>query len=180
MKLINILATGPSLGRYKPSEEITIGVNKIVMTHEVDHLVIVDVLASFPAPVISKIRTRPFKEFYTHLPNEWKGTVKKLNHIFLYNLRGGVDLDSDKYCYSISSPFVAVHLAYKLGATLIDIYGADYNDHPSFTDKDILKQIKTHFALMQRSLIQKGCSMRVTKESMLSEFLPLIPESRQY
>ncbi len=132
------------------------------MTHEVDHLIIIDVVASFPDFLMRKLRTRPFKKFYTHLPEEWKGTIPDLNVIFLHNLRGGVDLDTDKYCYSISSPFVAVHLAYKLGGTLIDIYGADYNDHPSFKSSDTLDRIRSDFKTMQTELVKRGCSMRVT------------------
>jgi len=179
MKLINVLATGPSLKRFKPSDEIRIGVNKIVMSHYVDHLIVVDVLASFRPEVQKKFRLGNYGQFYTHLPNEWKGTVPtKMNHIHLHHIRGEVDLDTDRYCYSISSPFVAVSLAFKLGATLIDLYGADYNDHPSFKSSESIERIKKDFRAFQDAIKPRGCSLRVTPESVLAEFLPLIPKSR--
>ena len=178
MKLINVLATGPSLNRYRESSDTTIGVNKIVLTHKVDHLVCIDVAAGFPEFVLKKFRIGNYQKFYTHLYDEWKGIIpREIVKIDLLN-RSSVDLDTDKYSYSISSPFVAVILAYKLGANIIDLYGADYNDHPSFKSPDTLKRIKTDFKLLQRELLKKGVSIRVTKESCLSEFLPLIPKSR--
>lgn len=180
MKLINVLATGPSLNRYIPSKEIAVGVNKIILSHDVDHLVCIDTPASFPPFVIKKFQSGNYSKFYTQLQDQWKGIIKKeIVEMELSSIRGAVDLNTDKYSFSISSPFVAVVLAYKLGATIIDLYGADYNDHPSFTSTDTIDKIKKDFFNLQQGLLEHNVSIRVTRESVLSEFLPLIPLSKQ-
>ncbi len=160
MKLINVLATGPSLNRYIKSEETTVGVNKIIISHDVDHLVCIDVPDAFPPFVIKKFQLGNYKKFYTHLYDQWRNIIPRDTiQMELTSIRGQVDLNTDKYSFSISSPFVAVVVAYKLGATIIDLYGADYNDHPSFTSTDTIDKIKKDFFNLQQGLLEHDVSI---------------------
>jgi len=76
---------------------------------------------------------------------EWKfmPTFKKIE---LAQFRGDLkEFDSDKYCYSSISPFVAIHHAYKLGATEIILYGVDLINHQLINTDPQIAMIKRHF-----------------------------------
>ena len=177
--IINVLATGPSLKYFKDESNLRIGVNKIIRSHYVDHLVCVDIASSFNSDMISHFKMGKYGDFHTHLPDEWKGIIpREVIKMELNSVRGRIDLDSEKLASSISSPFVAVNLAYKKGAKIIDLYGADYIDHPSFNDQIMIDNIFAHFLNLQDALVKKGITLRVSPDGILSDHLPLIPRSR--
>lgn len=183
MKIVNVLCTGESLKRYIPTEDLTVGVHKIVLYHRVNHLLFTDRTAGFPSFVIDEIKKGNYDFFHTCIPNQWGGIAAK--EVQLHQLaagRGKPLIDSSDLAYGITSSYTAVVLAYKLGATIIDLYGADFNNHPTFNPKNIetIDRIKRDFKNLNRELINRKVTLRVTKESMLSEFLPLIPQERQY
>lgn len=179
--IIDVLATGPSLNRFnKENRNKRVGVNKIVRQHRVNYLVCVDVASSFNKDVIEYFkRGYMYDLFFSNHKNEWSNIIPsgKFRHIELERARGVINLHSNKLPQSVSSPYVAVALAYKIGAKIIDLYGADYNNHPSFGE-DRVQTILTHFDQLQTALLQNKCSMRCTPESRLSEILPIIPQSR--
>ena len=82
--------------------------------------------------------------------------------------RGNIkEIESENYCYSNNSPYVAVVLAYKLGATTINIYGVDFNTHKNFKDNMLLAAIKD-FKVLFDYLKSKGIKINVTKSSKLN------------
>lgn len=180
MKIIEVLATGPSLNRWKPDGNITVGVNKIIMRYKVNHLLIVDVAGSFPMDLRKKVATEPYDQFHTFLEHEWSPFVPKdkMNVFELLHPRGSTDLDSDKMPHSVNSAFCAAALAFKLGATIIDLYGVDFIGHNTLKGDQVLKRIKTDFLALQSALVTRGVSLRVTPDGLLADCLPLIPQSR--
>lgn len=185
MKIVNVLATGKSLRRYIPSDDISVGVHKIVLYHKVNHLLFVDRTSGFPKFVIDQIRKGYYDNFYTlpYLYDHWKDiSTKPIQILTQAKIRGAAELDSPHLPISISSSFAAVGLAYRFKPDIIDLYGADFVDHPTFNSKNIdtIKRIKKDFQEMQKELLKRNVTLRVTPESCLSEFLPLIPQSRMY
>jgi hypothetical protein len=90
------------------------------------------------------------------------------------NGRGIVDhLDSKKFCYSISSPYVAAVLAYKLGAKRIVLHGVDFVTHENFKNAK-LEKAKNDFRKLNEAFKLRGVELMVSSSfSALSEFLPL-------
>lgn len=181
MKKINVLGTGPSLQLFKENENLTVGLNKIVMTHYVDHLVIADVPETFPKFIHEQIKKSPFGEFhtFTQLQDKWRPYINtKMNIFELMPARGEINLNDPRMPQSVSGGFIAAALAQKLGGTIIDLYGIDYVGHFTFNNpvnKDMLKQIKRDFLLLQKKFNEIGVCMRVTPGGLLSDHFPLIP-----
>ena len=187
MKIIDVLCTGPSLKRYIPSENETVGVHKITQYHRVNHLLFTDRAAGFPNFIKDQLRRGYFDNFYTfaHLEKDWHNIIpipltilKKGNR----NAKYGIDLDKEEINLSVTSSIPAVVLAFKLKCDIIDLYGADFTNHQTFNpdNKNTVDKIIQRFSELQKELLKRGVSIRVTSESVLSDVLPLIPLSKQY
>ncbi len=187
MKIIDVLCTGPSLKRYIPSDNETVGVHKITQYHRVNHLLFTDRNAGFPTFIKDQLRRGYYDKFYTfsHLEKDWHNIIPIPLTILKKgkrNAKYGIDLDKDEINLSVTSSIPAVVLAYKLGATIIDLYGADFTTHQTFNpdNKNTVDKIIKRFENLQKEFIKRGVSLRVTSESVLSAVLPLIPQSKQY
>jgi len=167
---INVLGLGRTVSQYQPNEtEISIGVNDINKFFETDYFVCVDKPQRFSAERLGRIINHDSKMF-THL-KEWE-KYRGINLIELANGRGNLkQLDSDLFAFSHNSTFVAVVLAYKLGADKIKLYGVDFNNHPAIKDLLLESSLKD-FKSLNTELLKRGVELQTTKESRLSEFLP--------
>lgn len=167
---INVLGLGTSVSRYNGSG-ISIGVNDVWRYYPTDYLVVVDRPDSFNnEPERLKVikESKPIL-FFSHLP-EWR-FMNGYVEMKLANHRGDLSEIKTKYPYSISSPYCAVAIAYKLGAKEIDIYGVDMNNHHAIKNEIRDKEIERFKELFR--LIQKdGVKIRVTQESSLSKIIP--------
>lgn len=167
--VIDVLGLGPSLERYKPSSNITIGVNDIYKYFRTNYFIVVDLPKKFTSERLRNIVNHK-AILYTHL-DCWKSYHNKVELIQLANGRGNLkELDSEKYCYSNNSTFVACILAYKLGAKEINLYGADFTNHKHIKDSVKIQAIQ-HFIDLSRELKERDVQLRVTKESSLSDYL---------
>lgn len=182
MEKCSILATGETLDLFDPtSKDFRIGVNKILLRHPVDHLLCIDVPASFRKEVVQSMQMGDYSAFVTNRFGDWRKLIdKKIYEIQTKPISYPVKLDEDYLLNSVSSPFVAVHYAYKIGFKIIDLYGADYNSHRNFTEIKMQQKIISDFMMLQNALLEKGCSIRVTPNGLLSEYLPLIPKHKMY
>ena len=167
--VINVIGLGNSAHRYN-GKGISIGVNDCWSIHPCDYVVCVDKPERFndePDRLVTIKASKPIL-FFSHL-DEWMF----MNGFIQMNLashRGDLSEIDTKYPYSISSSYCAVGIAYKLGAKQIDIYGVDMNDHK--TIKDAIKDSEVRrFRELFKVLQGKGVRVRVTKESVLSEFI---------
>ena len=167
---IDVLGLGESLKEFKPSENITIGVNDISKYYPVDFLVCVDKPDRFSKDRLKTILDSNVKKFYTHL-NEWSRLKIKTQIIKLNGIRGSLKgIEGDSVCYSNNSTFVAVVIAYKIGATQINIYGADFNTHPNFKDT-LLETALDDFEKLFDYLKSKGVEINISKGSKLNELI---------
>jgi len=130
---IHILGLGESLEEYSPDGNKTIGVNDIHSRLKTDFVVCIDHPKAFTPERVKSIKETSCSGFYSQV-EDWN-QVRNFKKIDLNRGRGIVkDLDSPGFCYSISSPYVAAVLAYKLGAKEIILHGVDFRTHENFKD----------------------------------------------
>ena len=158
---VDVLGLGESLRTYVRSNNYKIGVNDIFKRHTVDALVCVDRINAFTPERFATIKATPYSIFYTHL-EEWKNHLRDVQLIKLSGPRGSIKgIESNDVPYSNNSTFVAVVLAYKHGATEINIFGVDFNTHPNFKDRkgDVaLKDFKKLFDYLRSKKIKINVS----------------------
>ena len=173
-----ILGLAPSVTAYKPSGNITIGVNDIFKICSVDHLIVIDNPNQFNNKRKNTILQSTPKLFISQI-NTWN-RMKNFHLIKLANVRGSVSQieQHNIYPYSIMSPYVAIVHAYKLGATEIIIYGVDLLNHKSLTGDSKIKRVLTDISTLNQYLIKKNVSLKVyNKSSRLSSILDHINSS---
>jgi superoxide dismutase len=171
--VVDVLGLGESVKEYKPSKNLTIGVNDISKYHNTDIVVCLDRIHKFNRQRALNIVNNT-GVLYTHL-FEWKNLKKNIKIIELAKGRGTLDAlnEIDVYPYSNNSTYLAVVLAYKKGAKIINLYGADFNTHKNFKG-NLLKQALKDWKNLSEILKLNGCTLKVTKQSKLSEFLETI------
>lgn len=169
---VNVLGLGESLKEYKPNGNITIGVNDVHSRVITDYVVCVDVPKAFNKERLKTILNTKCKGFYSQ-SDEWK-CIENFKQIEFNKGRGILDgFDSEKFCYSNNSTYVAVVLAYKLGAKEITIFGADFITHPNFKSHSFDRVIED-FKQLNFALKKRGVTLYVgSGYSALSSFLPL-------
>lgn len=166
--IANILGLGESIKHYtKNKDEITIGVNDIYRYFEVDYFICVDRPHKFEDIRLNAIIDNP-APLYTHL-SDWHKLRNNVKLIELSTGRGTLkELDSYKFCHSNNSTYIAVILAYKLGATQINLYGVDFNSHKHIKD-NVLEVAINDFKALFKELRSKQIKINITKESKLYE-----------
>lgn len=126
------------------------------------------------------IRNSKPQMFFTNLPEYWMACFAEdvLRPIEFAMGRGFVDqLDSDKICYSNNSTFVAVVMAFKLGAKRIIMHGVDFIEHKDINGS-AFDAAKKHFTDLRVALNIRGRELYVSsRESRLSDTIPVIPNS---
>lgn len=169
---IHILGLGESLEDYKKDENITIGVNDIHSKIKTDFVVCVDDPRAFSPERLKTIEQTKCKGFYSQV-DYWK-KLDNFNKIEFNLGRGLIDgLDNDKFCYSISSPYVATILAYKMKATEIVLHGVDFRTHKHFVDHSKDKALND-FKKLNSAFKKRGVKLFVSSDwSDLSRFLPV-------
>lgn len=168
---IEVLARGPSIKTYKPNGNFTVGVNAIFKYHPVDHLLMVDKTTDCEPEELQIILASTPKKFLSFHP--WP--MQNIELIKLASPRGCVkQLDSDMYCYSLTSAFVACVHAYKLGAKTIITHGIDFVGHPHLSRPHCVQRLLTDFCKLKTEFDKRGVRFLVSStESELAKILPL-------
>jgi len=172
MTTIHVIGKGESKEFFKHDGNVTIGVNNVNEWIKTDHIVVIDPISNFkPVP---KIFIESNAMFWSQLEDN-KHFVKQMTIIELSRGRGVLDdFDSDRFVYSITSPFVAVHLAYKFGAKKIVMWGVDFNTHENFNTDSLRNRALKDFGNLRKKLNDRGCELYVGNEvSMFSSILPI-------
>lgn len=169
---VNVLGLGESLKEFKEDGSITIGVNDIHSKVKTDYVVCIDVQKAFNRERLKTILKTNCKGFYSQ-SDEWE-LIDNFTKIEFNKVRGLLNgLDSERFCYSNNSTYVAVILAYKLGAKEIVIWGADFVTHPNFKNHSFDRVIED-FKALNKALKERGVNLFVGSDySVLSKFLPL-------
>ena len=169
---IHILGLGESLDEYSPDGNKTIGVNDIHSRIKTDFVVCIDHPKAFNSERLKTIQETNCEGFYSQV-DDWSN-VQNFNKIELNKGRGIIkDLDSSGFCYSISSPYVAAVLAYKLGAKEIVLHGVDFRTHENFKDHRREKALRD-FKELDSAFKLRGVSLFVGSSwSSLERVLPI-------
>lgn len=128
----HILGCGKTTAKYD-GHGISIGVNDCFRYgHKPNMLVICNHKTKFPADRLKMILdTRPVT-LYTNC-NSWD---KDFRHNVMVKLRswdGILRHEPDRLQCAQTSPFIAMSLAYNLGATKLVLWGVDFIDHSTFS-----------------------------------------------
>jgi hypothetical protein len=170
---IHVIGKGESKEFFKHDGNITIGVNDVNKWIKTDHIVVVDPMCNH------KEGHRTYKNsnaMFWSQNEDNRNYVKNFTLIELARGRGVLDeFDSNRFVYSITSPFVAVHLAYKLGAKNIVMWGVDFNTHPNFDTDSLRNRALKDFGNLRKKLNERGVKFYVGHEmSMFSSILPVL------
>lgn len=166
----NILGLGDSLKEH-PGDGFDIGVNDIWRIRKTDIVVCVDNPRRFEGERKRALIECTPSMFYSQL-DEWQ-FKPGFTRINFHARRGFIDLDSDKIAVSNNSPFVAVNIAYKLGASRIRLYGVDMVNHHILSKDQYLKTALKHFHEMYLQLKRVHVTLSTTRHSRLSSVLPI-------
>lgn len=171
---IHILGLGDTKQEYlKYSNDVSIGVNDIHSFIKTDFVVCIDRPSRFTEERKFAILNTKSLGFFTNI-DEWNN-VENYKLINFANVRGSLDeLNSDRYCYSNNSPFVACILAYKMKAKEIILHGVDLINHHALSRNEQQARALNDYAKLNNRLKNYGVKMYVSsKVSKLSDFLPL-------
>lgn len=152
---VDIVATGQSSQNWK-RHDFAIGVNDCwKLGKETDALVVCNRPEQFKGDRFEIIKNSKPKEFYSHKSNwsEWFPKWKKLNLAPWYGtINPGQVYNSD------TSPFIAISLAYTLGAKTIILWGVDFINHHLYnpgnpeTKKEIVRYLELIAALNEKGV----------------------------
>lgn len=147
--------------KVNESNIVTIGVNDVPKLFDPTHLVITDHVTRFNKGRIDLINNCKSKSVIT--------CVKGWNHPRLVHFelgkRGRLELDDyERVDHHLNSPYTAVNIAYKLGASKIGMIGVDFTDGHFYSPKDgphnltrkYLSSINSSYEKLHRQLGNRG------------------------
>lgn len=148
--IVSIVACGESAREwYKTPCDLSIGCNDCVkFGHEVDYLVIVNAPDKFNARAkngfadrIGTITRSKPKRFFCY-DAKWKPYFPNYELLALKPFSGSVQ--SGRVYKSVTSPFVAITLAFSHGATDIILWGVDLVNHPNIKNKTLSSEVSNY------------------------------------
>lgn len=164
---IDILGLGESIELFKPSDNITFGVNDIFRIHPVDYLVVVDSPSRFSFERLSIIKnSTPIKflsnrKEYAYRPD--------YSHIELAFLPEPLDLDN-KINVSLFSPYIATILAYKMfKPDRVNLYGVDMDNHPTLSNPRRTQRIKKDWNELYTELSNRNVKVTIHGNGILCQ-----------
>lgn len=177
-KTINIIGCGES-AKLWDGTGLSIGVNDCEKHLPVDFLVIVNAPQLFRSePDRMEVMKKTKARVITNMPEEWGRYFQKVHEIKDHEFRrwsGSFKNGNSTTYFAETSPFVAMSVAYNMGASEIRLYGVDFNSHkmfkPGIPGLDAEVQRYLSFSSEVR---KKGCEVRVTRQSFLSKFMEVI------
>lgn len=165
---IVVCGCGTSLLNFKEisSNYITIGVNDVPALFTPTYLLVTDPPGRFRTDSRRKIINDAKSKYLFTCTKGWRH--KNIVH-FELGAKAGLALDSHtKIDHFVNSPYVAVGLAYKLGAKHIGLIGVDFTDGHFYAPKDgphpvvqsnYLKKVNSAYQALRSALESKGTSL---------------------
>ncbi len=150
--LYNIIALGDSAKHWDGTGH-SVGVNDAFKWgHHIEHLVVCNRPENFPADRLEVIKNSKPDHFYSH-KSDWKKYFPAWNKISIIPWYG--TYHRDKIYHSDTSPFIAICLAIKLGATKIVLWGVDFKTHSKYKhgDPGTNRELEYYTQLIRESYI---------------------------
>jgi hypothetical protein len=175
----SVIGCGPS-GEHWDGHGLSIGVNDCFkFGKRTPILLIANHFSKFPTERIETIKQHNPTKFYTD-NNSWRHIFPNFIQVHLRSWDGILRKDADRLQHANSSPFIAMSLAYNLGASKIVLYGVEFNDHPHFRNGMERMEVRQYKQFIER-LREKGIKVVLgAPGSLLEEFLTVEkpPEQR--
>lgn len=155
------LVTGLSESKFFSNDfDLKVGVNNCPFP--VDHLIVADHPNIFDKEK-RKIILNHSAKLFSHIPI-WS-QLRKMTLIKLATGRSNLtELKyKDRYCHSITSPFMAVVHAFYQGATEIYLAGVDIIGHPNLGKPDKIQIIRKDFKNLSDELEKNNCKLFLYK-----------------
>lgn len=171
---INILGCGESTKQYH-GHGMSIGVNDCLKHgHKPNLLGIWNHRNKFtPDRVSTIIKTNPIK-LYTDT-DSWDKYFPDIVKVKLRSWDGHVRKEPDRLAHAHTSPFIAMSLAYNLGATKIVLWGADFITHGTWSKSNPQMSIELRqYRQFTDALRREGVRVYLGAHgSLLEEFLTI-------
>lgn len=163
---LNIIGCGPS-GSLWPGTGESLGVNDSwKFGKPTDYLLCIDWPKKFGDRFKTIQKSRP-KKFYTQLP-EWTKYVENIEMIHLRRWKGY--LEKGKINHSLTSPFVAISLAWNLGYKDLVLWGVDMN---ADFEKGYIREEISNFKDLTQELKKQNVNVYLGAEGSSLNFLPI-------
>lgn len=172
--LINIIGCGAS-GSAWDGHGLAIGVNDCFkFGKRTPILLIANHFSKFPAERVETIKQHNPAKFYSD-NNSWRHIFPNFIQVHLRSWDGILRKDENRLAHADTSPFIAMSLAYALGATKIVLYGVDMVDHARYHEKNPMRNIELRrYKQFVELLREKGIKTYLgAKGSALESFLTL-------
>lgn len=139
--IVSIVACGKSAENwFLTPYDYSIGVNDCwKWGHPVNELIVVNSPKNFTPERLETIKRTKFEKVKTNSAN-WNNIFQQNEIIRMQSF--GKYLKKGHIYSSKSSPFVAMSIAFNMGATHVILHGCDYLDHPSIKDKLLNYEIR--------------------------------------
>jgi hypothetical protein len=147
----HIIACGET-GKHWNGEGLSIGVNDAEKWgYKLNNLVIVNAPNQFqPSRLDVILKSKPGK-VWSNMPHFWDKHFSNIERLNLLKWSKGEKIRQGVIHHAYTSPFVAMSLAYNLGAQKVVLWGVDFVTHPNFgkgaskhVNEMILYQSYTH------------------------------------
>jgi hypothetical protein len=175
---VDIIGLGNSAQNWK-QHDLSIGVNDAwKFGKPTDALLVCNHPSKFSSDRLKIITESTPKTFYAHKSNwsQWFPQWKKINLVQFYGvLNPGMHYSSD------SSPFIALSLAYNLGASKIILWGVDMVNHHLFNpgNPQTRREVSTYMQMIAL-LKEKGIEVFIgEKGGVFDELLPVYEDKLQ-
>lgn len=171
---ISIVACGSS-GEHWDGHGLAIGVNDCFkFGKRTPILLIANHFSKFPADRVETIKQHNPTKFYTD-NNSWRHIFPNFIQVHLRSWDGILRKEPDRLQHADTSPFIAMSLAYNLGASKIVLYGADFKNHHLYqeTASRTKMELRSYKQFVDR-LREKGVKVVLgAPGSLLEEFLTI-------
>ena len=192
MKQIDVFGYGETLAFHQNTGNTTIGFNHICAHKQCDYVLILDrpyeIKSKEPDHYKQILKSRPNSAFLV-FDNNWNKLLRQpVINIGLAKERSSLEEINSfstyyNLPYSYNSAFVACVIAYRMGATQINIWGCDFNTNTDanviFNGRPMNEINIDDFRNLYEVLSKNGCKMFVgKKQSRLSEFIPVLTKTK--
>jgi hypothetical protein len=156
-KIFTIVGCGVSAENWIPRGH-SIGCNDAFKFGKpFDSLLVCNRPSEFRGGRFETIINTPCKDFYSHKPDweKWFPKWKKISKVGWYGT-----LHREQVYVSNTSPFIALSLAFHLGATEIIMWGVDFKDHKVYKEgsPETNREVSIYMELI-RLMEEQGCKV---------------------
>jgi len=170
-----VCGCGTSLNLYENfKNHITIGVNDASSKVYCKYLVVVNEPKNFKRGRWENVHQNTADYVFTHLPSLQQAEENKKVIINLGS-RNGVNLDNYGFIdYTNNSPYMAIIIAYQMGAKKIGLIGVDFTPHHFFGETGVhtlnrdLENIINQYSNLGKALTDRGIKIaNLSPDSMI-------------